>query len=75
MMLRGSNRTEPLWWGRGARNCFAIWPNRNGPNHEIFIGNGKVGVEGEKMTVANDELIALAIFLLEVANGSAPENG
>ncbi len=72
-MIRGVNRKEPLWWGRGAQNCLAIWPNKNGPYHQIFIGNGKVGTEGEKMEVATDELIEMAIFLLQVANGSAPE--
>ena len=73
-MLRGKERTEPLWWGRGATNCFAIWPSKSGPRHEIFIGNGKVGVEGERMMLANDELVALAVFLLQVSNGTAPEN-
>lgn len=37
---------EPLWWGRGARNCIAVVPRDNGPFHRIFIGNGKTEEAG-----------------------------
>ena len=62
------------WWGRGATNCFAIWPRKNGPYHEIFIGNGKTGEEGHKMQIDDIGLGNLIIFLMQVRNGFPPEN-
>ena len=75
MMLRGKHRKEPLWFGRGASACLAIWPNKNGPYHEIFIGNGKTGEKGMHMQMMDHELDELVIFLLRVRGGTCPENG
>jgi len=75
MMLRGQDRKEPLWWGRGARNCLAVWPNKNGPYHEIYIGSGKTGEAGPYIQIMDDELDDLVLFLQRIRNGTSPENG
>lgn len=74
-MLRGQDRKEPLWWGRGARNCIAVWPNKNGPYHEIYIGNGKTGETGPSIQIMDDELDDFVLFLQRIRNGTSPENG
>ena len=67
--------TEPLWWGRGARNCFAVWPNKNGPYHEIYIGNGKTQEKGSTVQLMDHELDSLIGFLQDVRDGNEMENG
>ena len=74
-MQRGNERTEPLWFGRGARNCLAVWPNKNGPYHEIYIGNGKTGEAGPDIQIMDHELDELIVFLQRIRNGTSPENG
>ena len=74
-MLRGEDRTEPLWWGRGARNCLAVWPNKFGWYHEIYIGSGKTNEAGPSIQVMDDELDSLILFLQNIRNGTSPENG
>ena len=74
-MLRGQDRKEPLWFGRGAGNCLAVWPNKNGWYHEIYIGSGKTGEAGPRMKIMDDELDELVLFLQRIRNGTSPENG
>lgn len=74
-MKRGNERTEPLFFGRGARNCLAVWPNKNGPYHEIYIGSGKTGEVGPDIQIMDHELDELIIFLQHIRNGTSPENG
>ncbi len=76
MMLRGEHRKEPLWFGRGSSECLAIWPNKNGPYHEIYIGNGKNenGARSPAMQIQDHDLDELIIFLLRVRGGTCPEN-
>ena len=66
---------EPLWWGRGARDCLAIWPNKNGPYHEIFIGNGKTREKGPHIQIMDHELDDLITFLQDVRDGKDLKNG
>ena len=77
MMLRGKHRKEPLWFGRGASECLAIWPNKNGPYHEIYIGNdkGEYNQSGPHMQIMDHDLDELIIFLLRVRGGTCSENG
>ncbi len=74
-MLRGEDRKEPLWFGRGSSNCFAIWPNKHGWYHEIYIGSGKTDEAGPRMRIMDNELDELIFFLRQVRSGTSPENG
>lgn len=71
---------EPLWWGRGAHNCFALIRNANGPYHRIFISTGRKGGEqynkdGLHMELMDFELRDLGQFLIDVADGKEFNNG
>lgn len=67
--------TEPLWWGRGAKNCLAVTRHKNGPYTEIFIGNGKTQEVGPAIHLADDEFQKLIDFLQDVHDGKEMKNG
>ena len=71
---------EPLWWGRGSSNCFALVRNDNGPYHRIYVSTGAKGKEehntdGIDMHLLDSELRELGQFLLDVADGKPFQNG